>query len=265
MNKSKKKVNPFDVLIEKFVAEFQKVPNFDLLQKENSGRKMFNLLMFRLADLSSYKDLVINYYIPATNKAIADSLALMAESKYKALLNYDRGELYDTLHQTIRLAYVAVFHKLESFMNEVVQFGDIIFEGDKDGETLEQFSKRVFNFWFRDWKQFLITDKINWIANCVKHHDGYPRKEPRPLLGGWYSSDSRLVLTRDEFKTDVERLIEFTNVYLQLASMISQYKMVKEGYNPSLWDDDLEAKAKQEDLLKQVYDTIQSFIDAVKN
>ena len=71
--KKKKSPNKFDALVERLVAEFVKISNFDLTSNDEIANKAFNIITFRLAEVSSYKDLVCSHFIPATNKAIFDA------------------------------------------------------------------------------------------------------------------------------------------------------------------------------------------------
>lgn len=65
--KSKKSQNKFDTLVEKFTIEFLKIDNFDLMMSDETGNKIFNIITFRMAEISSYKNLVSQHFIPATN------------------------------------------------------------------------------------------------------------------------------------------------------------------------------------------------------
>jgi len=71
--KNKKSPNKFDLLVERLIAEFAKIQNFDLLTTDEIGNKVFNIITFRIAEVTSYKELVCQHFIPATNKAIVDS------------------------------------------------------------------------------------------------------------------------------------------------------------------------------------------------
>jgi hypothetical protein len=119
--------------------------------------------------------LICNYFIPATNKAIFEVQREFQNSKYKFLLNTKELDFKETLYDTIRLAYVGLFHKLESFINDVEKIPDLIFgELYETQGTVVKWAKEQFKFDLRDWQQFYITHKINWVCNCVKHKDGYP-------------------------------------------------------------------------------------------
>ncbi len=69
----KKPINKFDYLVNGLIQEFIKIPNFDWTQTDDVSNKLINIITYRLAEVSSYKELVCNHFIPATNKAIHES------------------------------------------------------------------------------------------------------------------------------------------------------------------------------------------------
>ena len=237
MSKNKpKRRNSFDLLVEKLIDEFSKIPNFDLTRTDETANKLFNTIAFRLADISSFKELVLNHYVPATNKASFENEQQILQSRYRHLLTINKDDLRETLFQTIRLSYVGLFHKLESFINDVVKMSDLFLE-DTSKETVEKYAKRKFRFNIRDWQQFFVTHKINWVCNCLKHYDGFPLKQPKPFLCEHFSEDKRLQLTAQDFKFDAELLLKLLPVYLQIMFVIAQHKSSFEDYNREEWQD----------------------------
>jgi hypothetical protein len=264
MNKKKTKIpNKFDQLVQQLVDEFVKIPNFDLTQKDENANKIFNSLVFRLADISSFKELVLNHYIPATNKAIFDSEQQMRNSKYSFLLNVDKEDLKETLYQTIRLAYVGMFHKVESFANDIIIMSSLLTD-DKTTENIEKYAKRKFNFSLKDWSQFFVTHKINWVCNCVKHYDSFPLKNPRPLLCETFENDKRIKLTVEDFKFDTELLIKFLPVYLQIMFSIQIHKSQIENYDREFWKDSPEILKIHDEAEIQMEELIRTMLTKMK-
>lgn len=264
MSKNKpKRQNPFDLLVEKLVEDFSKIPNFDLTQKDETANKLFNTIIFRIADISSFKELVLQHYVPATNKAIFESEQQILQSRYRHLLNISKTDLRETLYQTIRLSYVGLFHKLESFINEVVKMAGLVIE-DTEGEPVDKYAKRKFGFDIRDWQQFFVTHKINWVCNCVKHYDGFPLKSLKPFLCEHLPEDKRLELTPQDFKFDAELLIKFCPVYLQIMFMIAQHKSSYENYNRAEWEDMPEILKIHDEYEKKQEETINNVLTQLK-
>src|SRR4051812_3200118 len=114
MTKNKKPINRFDRLTDQLIESFSKIKNIDLLTTDKTGNQLFNIVAYRISDISSYKDLVVHHFVPAVNKAIVESETQIRNSRYKSVFNITRSQLKETLHDTIRLSYVGLFHKLES-------------------------------------------------------------------------------------------------------------------------------------------------------
>lgn len=265
--KKKHPLNKFDTLVDKLVQEFIKIPNFDLTSTDELGRKVFNIVTFRISDVISYKELVCHHFIPATNKAIFDSQRDFNNSKYKFLLHSKDLDFKETLYDTVRLAYVGLFHKLENYINDVIQLPDLIFgELYETKGTVAKWAKEKFNFDIKDWQQFYITHKINWICNCVKHKDGLPIKLPKPDRFKYEDETQRIQITPDEFKKDCELLIEFYPVYLKAMFLFAQHKLVtekplrKEDYefSPDLYEQQVENLQKLEIV-------VQGFVELLKS
>ncbi len=264
--KKKRPINRFDSFVDRLVQEFIKIPNFELTQTDEIGNKMFNIITFRIAEVSSYKELVCNHFIPATNKAIFDSKLDFQNSRYKALLRTSQLDFQETLYDTIRLAYVGLFHKLENFINDVIQLPELIM-GDlyeTDG-TVYNWAKDKFNFDLKDWRQFYITHKINWVCNCVKHKDGFPVKEPKPIGFQYTDEKQRIRIGPDEFKKDCELLIDFYPIYIQAIFMFAQNKLATE--KPIVkeeWVHSLDLYEKQLENLNYLESKMIEFVNLLK-
>ena len=258
--------NKFDLLVEKLMEEFSKIPNFDLTRTDSLTNLIFNKITFRIADISSYKELVCSHFIPATNKAIFESKKDIQNSKYKQYLKISEQDYKETLYETIRLSYVGLFHKLENYLNEVINITESIYGEIFDTEgTIEKWAKDNFDFKIKNWRQFLITHKINWISNCVKHKDGLPIKEPIPRIFENIDKSKRIELSKDEFKKDCELLIEFYPFYLNLMNFFAQHKLLHE--KPLKEEDYIHSPGLYEKQVKTIetFDTkFNQFIDIIK-
>lgn len=257
--KKKKPVNKFDLLVEKLIDEFIKIPNLDLLSTDDVGNRVFNIITFRISEITSYKELVCQHFIPATNKAIFDAQKEFKESKYSFLLRINDLDFKETLYDTIRLAYVGLFHKLENYINDVTIMPDLIFGDLFETEgSVAKWAKDRFQFDIKSWQQFYIVHKINWICNCVKHRDGFPTKEPKPISFQYADESKRIRLTPDDFKHDCELLIKFYPVYIQTMFIFAQHKLVtekrilQEDYEGTLglYDEQVERVNKMEKLVQ---------------
>ena len=264
--KRKKTINKFDLLVERLVEEFIKIPNLDLLSTDDVGNRVFNIITFRISDIISYKELVCQHFVPATNKAIFEAQKDFKESKYNFLLKTSELDFKETLYDTVRLAYVGLFHKLENYINDVIKMPDLIFGELYETEgSVAKWAKEKFQFDIKNWQQFHIIHKINWICNCVKHKDGFPIKEPKPVGFQFADESKRIRLTPDDFKHDCDMLVKFYPVYIQTMFIFAQHKLVtekpilKEDYefSPDLYD-------KQIENVNRMKKIVQDFVNHLK-
>src|SRR5690606_430771 len=96
----KTRSNPIDTLIERLSENFAQIKDFDKLQDTEEGQELWNLIIKSTSEMETFQSLFINYYIPASNKSIADSWNQISKSKYKHLLNISKEELKENLYET---------------------------------------------------------------------------------------------------------------------------------------------------------------------
>jgi len=226
----KKSPNKYDVLVENLINEFSSIKDFNVMYEDENGRSLFNEITFRISDIISYKNLVLCNFLPSISKSITEDIKLIHKSKYKGFILKQGIDLYDTFYDTIRLAYVGLFHKFENYIKEIEKMpskimGDIVDVGNK---SLGKWIKERFDFSLRDWHAFKITHRINWIRNCVKHNDGYPNLSNAPLEFKFSSEKIRIVRSKEDFKNDAELLIDFYPRFIGLINAFSQHRYVME-------------------------------------
>ncbi|WP_087523369.1 hypothetical protein [Gilvibacter sp. SZ-19] len=206
----KKKFNQIDYIVENLASSFSKIENFELLQESEEGRKLFDFIVKSIADMESFQSLFLNYYIPASNKSIADSWSQISSSKYKHLLNISKSDLKDNLYETIRLGYVGLFHKYESYLKALVDAVNFLLKElneISDLLSIEKYCQREYGInIYKSHNHFAITCKVNYISNCIKHYDGLPVKEPIHERFAHFSKDEKIQIERDEFKSDIDRM-----------------------------------------------------------
>ena len=246
--------NKFDIFVDKLIEGFLQLPNFDLTQKDELAHRLFNIISYKIADISSYKELVIKNFIPATNKAIHDAKRDIENSKYKQYLDIKQIDFKDTLYDTIRLSYVGVFHKLENYVNEISSVTEELFEGLHNSEnTLNSWTKEHFNFNVKDWQQFDIVHKINWVSNCVIHRDSYPTKNPKPKGYENANEEEKIKISVKEFEDDCKLIIPFFPIYLQLMFLFAQHKILTEDLQNNHDPEDEFTIAQNARLIKLQY------------
>jgi hypothetical protein len=221
--------NSFDSLVDNLTQTFKNIPNFDLMINDEAGNKIFQIIAFRLSEIISYKTLVSEIIILNAKKEIIKSKNIIRSSHYSSILNNPNIDFEESIHEIVRFSYVGLFHKYENFINDLIKIPDILFGDifDTPG-TVEEWAKEKFGFKIKDWNQFKITHKVNWISNCTKHKDGYPIKLPRPQCFENIEDNIRIKIEPKEFADDCESLIQFYPIILQTMFMFAQHKMVSD-------------------------------------
>jgi hypothetical protein len=206
----KQNINTIDILIERLSENFSKVKNFDKLQESEEGRKIFDFIIKSISDMENFQSLFLNYYIPASNKSIVESWNQVRSSKYKHLMNVSKEDLKDNLYETIRLGYIGLFHKYESYLKALVDAVNFLFRELKEENNLlsvEDYCKKEFHVnIYKSHDIFSITKRINYISNCIKHWDGYPIKEPIHPDFRYCRTDRKIEIEKEIFKMDIDSL-----------------------------------------------------------
>ena len=217
-----KQQNRYDIFIEKLSKEFSQI--------DKIGKSLFNFVIKRLTEINTFKGLFTHYYLPAAAKAVANDLRDWQTSKYKHLVEITKEELKENYYETIRLGYIGMFHKYENYVNDLILNAELLISELDDGEIpLTQFTEKVFNYKIKDWKNSPTVGRLNWIAICCKHYDGYPVKQPKHLVYTHLPDTEKLKFTKDDFVRDIDLLISQYNLMLQFVLLLAMYKMAFGG------------------------------------
>ena len=254
------KVNQIDLLIEALAKGFSGIQDFHKFQESEEGRKLWNLIVMSTSEFESFQTLFLNYYIPATNQSIADSWRQINDSKYKKLMNISKDDLKENLYETIRLGYVGLFHKYESYLKNLVEAVNFLLNDlfkENNLLSIEKYCRKKYNVdIYKSHNLFTITSKINYISNCIKHYDGYPIKEPVHPEFKYLDNSKRIRIDKDVFRTDIKRLkIHCESLLNQVISMgFKQYfeldlKVIQESLKPEFIDNS-EAETKLKQMMK---------------
>jgi len=262
MKKSYPKHNPIDLFVERLSEEFAKVKDFNKLQESEEGKRLFDLIIKSISDMENFQTLFLNYYIPSANKSIVDSWNQLSKSKYKHLLNISKDELKENLYETIRLGYVGLFHKYESYLKSLVDATNFLLKELNEENNLlsiEDYCKKEFKMnIFKSHDNFAITCRINYISNCVKHLDGFPIKEPIHPEFANLNRNEKIRIEKEIFKIDINRLkIHCQSLMSQIMIIgFKQYfeldhEIIKNSLKPEL-NETIETKQKLEETFNNI-------------
>ncbi|MDF1575372.1 MAG: hypothetical protein P1P86_09300 [Bacteroidales bacterium] len=247
---TKKKRNSIDLLIENLAQEFAKIPNFSLTQTGPEANRLFNFILKKASEINDFKGLFLQYYIPATNKAIVLAKKEMRNSFYKNLIQISEDELKENHYEIIRLGYVGLFTKIENFHKELIAEIDAAFNNENG--DLELFVYEKFNYKVKNWHWDWTVKRINWISNRVKHNGGYPNEDP-PIGLKHLPKEQKIRISKEEFSKDLEYVAtEYFKLLISIYSTFGMYKMIIDN-SPDIEDEDefkVKIKEFEESILK---------------
>lgn len=229
-----KKQNPIDQLVENLLKQFSQIENFDLMQNDPLGNRMFNFVIKNVSELNAFKNLFIQYYLPASIKSSQDFQRNLKNSKYKHLIQVTPKDLKENYYETVRLGYVGAYHKYESYLKELITIMNIFFK-ELDFENnfidINLYLKKILNIdLLKTINNFKTSEKINWISNCVKHYDGFPIKEPTPDYLSHFDKSKKIEIESTEFKNDLENLSAQNQLILSILFMVGFHQVFSQKF-----------------------------------
>ncbi len=265
MKKKSKQKNKYDSFIESLIEEFIKIPNFNLTFEDELGRNIFNFSVRRVSEIATFKSL-FKLYLIASSRAVVEDLKEINNSKYKNVLILSREDLSENYYETIRLGFIGLFHKYENYIAELIEKAELLID-DNDKEQslpLTKYSEKEFEFKIKDFKFSPFIERLNWICNCNKHYDGYPKKTPKPTLFEILPENQKMKLSEDNLIQAIDSMIKFYPLIMQLVFTITMHKMVFENddidqyaqSSPELFEQLIDKKNK---VTEQVKTMIESF------
>lgn len=223
-----KKVNNFDAFVEKMMVELSQIKNINLVNEDGKANKIFFFVVRRYSEIHTFKQLFLNYYLPAASKSVVEGTNDIRNSKYKHLINISKEDLKENFYETVRLGYVGMFHKYENYIDDLIRHAELLIEELEEDKPqsipLTKYAETTFNYKIKDWKNSKIINRLNWINNCIKHYDGYPRKTPKPTEYEHYSEESKLTFSKEDLQRDLEFLINEYLVQLKVVFLIALHK-----------------------------------------
>jgi hypothetical protein len=200
----------FDNRLENFILSLLEIEGLKDVLRDFSRGKLMWFQIRTIIELAKFKHTLTDVYIPHAIKVAKSTEKEIARSKYRHYLK--SVDLESNVQEIIRLGYVNLFHKLESYRDELVS---LVNEQLKEREGIEtdikEYLKETFKFKIADLKRYPETiNRINWISNCVKHYGGYPKKNDPPLVYKDLDQSKKIHLLIDDLTEDIDFVIQFT-------------------------------------------------------
>ena len=122
---------------------------------------------------------------------------------------------------------------------------------------LNAFFEKRYNFRFNNWYLDDCMYKINWINNCVKHYDGYPKKEPKYKYLTHLPENEKIKLTHLEFFKDIDYISDnYYQIKLSQVMAFAIYKMAIDDFDFNLRTPELSEKYEKIGKRYKYYDEI---------
>jgi len=200
--------NSFDQFVERLVNEFSNIDKFHKLQESEEGRMLLSFVVRRMSEIYEFKNTYKQYIIPAIHRSISHAQKNLRTSKFKKHLNIETIPLKINYYDIIGYGYVSLFHKIESFVKDLLMCTNSMSVLLNRGVKLEVYARDIHNNTLRDWREDNIVEKINWISNCVKHYDGYPIKSPKYSGLAHLPENEKIQIESKEFYDDINYIAE---------------------------------------------------------
>lgn len=247
-----KKKNSVDKLVDDLVSEFSKIKNFELTQNDPIGNKLFTFIVKNASELIAFKNLFIQYYLPASLKSSQNFTKELKFSKYKDLIKLDEDDLKENYYETIRLGYVGAYHKYESYMKKIELLIDDFFQNlfqEEKYVPINIYLKSTFNIDLKKTtNKFYASEKINWIANCVKHYDGFPIKEPILKWFKYSDKSKKIKIESKEFNEDLDSLSKQNQLILTVFFLVGFYQYMELDFD--IIKDQLSQGKEEKDVIE---------------
>jgi hypothetical protein len=207
----------FDNRLEKFVVSLTEIEGMKEILSDVSKGKLIAFQIRTIIELAALKSTMLDKYIPDAVRSAQSVRKQARKSKYRSYFSNVNFE--DGVDEVIRLGYVNVFHKLESFRGELItlanQRGHELCNKEVD---IAAYLMRAHKFKIDDLNNYPETiRRINWICNCIKHYGGYPRKKNPPESCKGMDMTKKMVLSKEDLERDIDFLIQYTFRLLMCA------------------------------------------------
>jgi hypothetical protein len=202
--------NPIDTRIEGFILSVSANDDFKNVLTNKDLATVLAFMVRKLYDLANFQHLYCEIILPQQQRDIKRMNHYSKRSFYLKLLNKPTN-FDDSIFEVTRIGYVHLYHKYESFIREICPFLDeYLTKHFKEQISILQFLKNeLFGYDLFDLKyQPPKLQKINWVANCVKHYDGFPVKNNPPAQFANADKSQQIKIEKDEFENDILFLLD---------------------------------------------------------
>lgn len=216
----------FDKSLERLIASMSSEGMREVFSDDKASLFFSQLIRLRM-ELSSIYYTFLADYIPIAEKSCLEMKESYSKSEYTDLLKIDDELIMDSLYEIVRLGYIALSHKYESYVKGVIKaYDDYYSDFWTDNLSLNEFINKKFGLNLVSEKHIThYNHKFNWVANCTKHYNGFPLKNDPPLVFKSLNPNTKICLEPKEFEVDGEMLLKFCDELPRYLQTLSAFKM----------------------------------------
>lgn len=173
--------NPYDLQFDLLRQNLLRIDGIDQFLSAPGGMRFLEFITVRQYELNGLAALYKQAILPAINKNSVVQRKLWKQSRASKAVQLDEGHFREDKYVVIRLAYVQLFHLYESFINDLFPHCEQIVEDPiYQAGSLYSYITSVLGVDFKRPSYHATLKEVNYVANCVKHTNGLPKRTPVP-------------------------------------------------------------------------------------
>lgn len=176
-----KQVNPYDAQFDLLHKTLSEVKDVEKLLATRGGHRFLEFISVRQYEMNGLMAFYKKVILPAINRNNVEQMALWRRSRYSKTIELNEEHFREDKFMMIRLAYVQLYHRWESFINDLFphceQLPDV--PAYPPG-TLYNYITTQLEVDLKRPSFHRTLKEVNFVANCVKHTNGFPTRKPIP-------------------------------------------------------------------------------------
>lgn len=157
------------------------VKDVDKLLDTPGGKRFIEFISVCQYEMNGLIAFYKKVIIPAINRNSVEQLQLWRQSRYSRTINIVEDHFREDKFMMIRLAYVQLYHRYESFINGLLTHCEQLSETPSyPPGTLYDYITTKLEVDLKRPSYHQTLKEVNFVANCVKHTNGLPTRSSPP-------------------------------------------------------------------------------------
>lgn len=177
-----KQVNPYDAQFDLLHKTLSEVKDVDKLLATTGGQRFLEFISVRQYEMNGLMAFYKKVILPAVNRNNVEQKELWRRSRYSKTIQLTEEHFREDKFMMIRLAYVQLFHRWESFINDLFPHCEQLPDDPAyPSGTLYNYITTKLEVDLKRPSFHPTLKEVNFVANCVKHTNGLPTRKPVPV------------------------------------------------------------------------------------